>query len=294
MNGLFLLDKPEGITSFSAVARLRRLLGEKKAGHTGTLDPMATGVLPVLLGGATRFSDFLPSHEKAYEARLRLGITTDTLDITGRVLSRSEVSVSRAQVADALAPFRGKIEQVPPMVSAISQGGVRLYELARKGITVERPARAVEIFSLALLDLPEPDCYGIAVRCSAGTYIRSLIDDIGRRLGCGAVMTALRRCAAHGYPAARCVTLEALEQGIAAAQYLLPIDQALEAYHAVAVSAAQALRFCSGGALDMNRLPALPPCEEGALLRVYDPEKKFLGLGRIKAGQVWVARLLVG
>jgi len=284
MTSLLLLDKPSSITSFSAVARARRILGIKKAGHTGTLDPMATGVLPILLGGATRFSEFLPSHDKAYIAGFRLGVRTDTLDSTGTVLEERPASVTREEIERALAQFRGKIMQTPPMYSAKSQGGQRLYELARQGIEVEREARAVEIFVLDLLD--EASVY---VECSAGTYIRSLTDDLGRALGCGACMTSLRRTKANGYGIELCVTLEQLEQGCTTG--FIAIDEALSAYPAVQISPAQAVRFRNGGALDLARLQTQNPAE-GTLHRVYGNDQ-FLGLGRIQGEELAIARLLV-
>ena len=283
MNKLLLLDKPAGLTSFSAVARARRILGVKKAGHTGTLDPMATGVLPILLSGATRFSEFLPSHDKAYLAGFQLGIMTDTLDSTGTVLEERPVNVTREEIRAALAQFRGEILQVPPMYSAKSQGGVRLYALARQGIEVEREARAVEIFRLELMG----DCE-LYVECSAGTYIRSLIDDLGRVLGCGACMTSLRRVKANGYDIARCITLEELERQ--SADGFVALDEVLAAYKSVQVSAAQAIRFRNGGALDLARVQIKNPAE-GELYRVYD-EEKFLGLGRVQGGEMVIARLL--
>ena len=281
MTSLLLLDKPAGLTSFSAVSRTRRLLSIKKAGHTGTLDPMATGVLPILLGGATRFAEFLPCHDKAYLAGFRLGVRTDTLDITGTIIEEKPVHVTRSDVERALARFRGKIQQVPPMVSALKKDGVRLYELARQGVEIEREAREVEIYRLELVD--ETTLYA---ECSAGTYIRSLIDDLGRALGCGAAMTSLRRVKANGYGVERCVTLEQLEQGEAS---LIPIDEALSAYPVVTVTPAQAVRFRNGGALDTARL-TLP--RAGELYRVYG-EEVFLGLGKIKGEELAVARLLV-
>ncbi|MDR2686754.1 MAG: tRNA pseudouridine(55) synthase TruB [Oscillospiraceae bacterium] len=283
-SSLLLLDKPEGITSFSAVSRARRILGIKKAGHTGTLDPMATGVLPVLLGGATRFAEFLPGHDKAYLAGLRLGLRTDTLDITGGVLEERSANVTRGELEAALAGFRGKIMQTPPMYSAKSQGGKRLYELARQGIEVEREARAVEIYRLELLDGTS-----ICVECSAGTYIRSLIDGLGNALGCGACMASLRRTKANGYGLERCVTLGQLERGDRSG--LIPLDEALSAYPAVHVSPAQAVRFRNGGALDLARLQMQNPAE-GALHRVYG-EDVFMGLGKIKEDELAVARLLI-
>ncbi len=288
MPGLLLLDKSPGITSFTAVARVRRALGEKKAGHTGTLDPMATGVLPVLLGGATRFGDYLPTGEKEYVAGFRLGIATDTLDITGQVLAEMPVHAGPAEVEAGLAPFRGKIMQVPPMYSALSQGGVRLYELARQGKTVERQAREVDIFALELCAGEEVVLeheYRLRVRCSAGTYIRTLIDDLGRSLGCGAAMTSLRRTMANGFGIERCHTQEELEQRGGAC--VIPVDAVLTHYIAVTVTQLQARRFTNGGELDLARLPELPAAPEDALTRVYDPEGRFLGLGRVRGEQLW-------
>jgi len=297
MTGLLLLDKPEGMTSFSAVNRVRRIIrdssvpqpnGEKsalpglKAGHTGTLDPMATGVLPILLGGATRFAEFLPSHNKAYLAGFQLGLTTDTLDITGRVLEERPVAATREDILAALAPFRGNIMQIPPMVSALKKDGKRLYELARQGIEVAREARPIEIFSLELAD----DMH-IHVECSAGTYIRSLIDDLGQSLGCGATMTSLRRTKANGYAIEQCQTLEQLELQ----KTIISIDQALSTYPEVRVTPAQAVRFRNGGALDLIRLHVKDPLEL-QLYRVYH-EDIFLGLGRVQGDQLAIARLLV-
>jgi len=284
MTSLLLLDKPSGITSFSAVARARRILGIKKAGHTGTLDPMATGVLPILLGGATRFSEFLPSHDKAYLAGFRLGVRTDTLDITGTILEERPVNVTRDEIEAALTQFRGKIMQIPPMYSAKSRDGRRLYELARQGIEVEREARPVEVYRLELVDDAS-----IYVECSAGTYIRSLIDDAGRVLGCGACMASLRRTQANGCDISRCVTLEQLEQGSVAG--LIPLDEALSAYPAAHISPAQAVRFRNGGALDLARLQIQNPAE-ASLHRVYGNDE-FLGLGRVQGGELAIARLLV-
>jgi len=283
MTSLLLLDKPESITSFSAVARARRVLGIKKAGHTGTLDPMATGVLPILLGGATRFAEFLPSHDKAYIAGIQFGVVTDTLDITGTILEEKPVNVSRNEIEAALGQFRGNIQQVPPMYSAKSQGGQRLYDLARRGIEVEREAREVMIYRLELLE-----DLSLYVECSAGTYIRSLIDDLGRVLGCGACMSSLRRTKANGYRIDECVTLEELERG--GTHGFVSINKVLKAYPAVCVTPAQAVRFRNGGALDLARLKIQNPAG-GELHRVYN-EEFFLGLGRIQGGELAVARLL--
>lgn len=283
MTGIICLDKQEHMTSFSAVARARRITGEKKAGHAGTLDPMATGILPVLLGGATRFMEFLPVHDKGYRARIQLGMTTDTLDTTGTVLTRSGVRVSKAQVEQALAAFRGDILQVPPMYSALSKNGVRLYELARRGEEVERQARPVTIYRLELteFDGQTQECT-LNVLCSKGTYIRSLADDLGRMLGCGAVMSGLRRTYAVGFSLEDCVTLDALselaQQG-KLSQCMIPLERALAAYPSLSVTQAQAVRFANGGALDADRLRFAE--KRDGLFRVYSPDERFLGLGEL-------------
>lgn len=280
MNGFVVLDKKAGITSFQAASFVRRIFQEKKTGHTGTLDPMATGVLPVALGRAARFIDFLPQAEKAYIARLRFGVTTDTLDITGRVLSQRDCRVTADQVLAALPAFRGEIMQVPPMYSALSVGGQRLYALARKGFEVERQAREVTIHALELTEaLPDGE-YELFVRCSKGTYIRSLIADLGEALGPGAVMTALRRTEANGFTIENAFTEEALRADPAAA--LLPFDFPFAAYPAVSVTEKQSVRFANGGALSAGRLKtdlAAGRC------RVYSPAGVFLGLGEFGEGE---------
>lgn len=271
------------MTSFSTVARARRIVGEKKAGHAGTLDPMATGILPVLFGGATRFMEFLPVHDKGYRARIQLGMTTDTLDTTGTVLTRSGVRVSKAQVEQALAAFRGDILQVPPMYSALSKNGVRLYELARRGEEVERQARPVTIYRLELteFDGQTQECT-LNVLCSKGTYIRSLADDLGRMLGCGAVMSGLRRTYAAGFSLKDCVTLDTLSELVQQgklSQCMIPLERVLAAYPSLSVTQAQAVRFANGGALDADRLRFAE--KRDGLFRVYSPDERFLGLGEL-------------
>ena len=211
MNGFVVIDKPAGITSHDVVSRVRRILGTRKVGHTGTLDPFATGVLPVAVNDGTKAIPFLDEGSKTYEAQLRLGVTTDTLDMTGSVLSEADSSgLSREQLVSSLYGFTGAISQIPPMYSAIKQNGQPLYKLARQGVDVERKARDVQIYSLELLsfDLPHAD---IRVVCSRGTYIRSLADDIGRRLGCGAALQELRRTASGPFLIEDAVTLQTLE-----------------------------------------------------------------------------------
>ena len=277
MNGFVVLDKPAGVTSFKAAAPLRRLYNEKKAGHTGTLDPMATGVLPVALGKAARFIDYLPDAGKAYTARFRCGLTTDTLDITGTVLSERPARVTEDDVLAMLPRFRGEIAQVPPMYSALSVNGQRLYELARKGIEVERQARRVTVGTLELTGVFDEE-FEIAVSCSKGTYIRSLIADIGEALGCGAVMTALRRTRSNGFTIEEARTPEQVEALGEAA--VLPLDHPFACYAALSVTEAQANRFRNGGGLFTQRLKGEP--REGTY-RVYAPDGLFLGLGRVPA-----------
>lgn len=296
MTGIILIDKPEGMTSFVAAARVRRLTGVKKTGHTGTLDPMATGVLPVMLGGATRFCELLPSHDKAYIATLRLGTVTDTLDITGEVLETHEVTAKKSDFEAVLCRFVGTIEQVPPMYSAISQNGVRLYKLARQGIEVERESRTVTISQARLLDCDEENGeYTIEVECSSGTYIRSLVNDIGEMLGCGAVMTALRRTKANGFPIDECITLEELESLCKTGELesrVIPTEKALDAYRFVSVTAPQAQRFRNGGELNLDRIHLSEPVE-GELVGINTPEGEFLGMGEVAQGQMKIKRLLI-
>lgn len=296
MTGILLLDKPQEMTSFTAASRVRRITGAKKTGHTGTLDPMATGVLPVLLGGATRFCELLPSHDKAYIATLRLGQTTDTLDITGEVLSESEIDVSREDFEKVLGGFVGTTMQKPPMYSAKSQNGVRLYKLARQGIEVERESREVTISVAEIISCDESAGeYTIEVECSAGTYIRSLISDIGEKLGCGAVMTALRRTKANGFSIESCITLEELEKRAADGtldEVIIPIETALSSYREVAVTQPQATRFTNGGALSVDRLKVKLD-EQDELCRVISPQGEFLGIGEVSGEELKVKRLLV-
>ena len=294
VNGILCLDKPSDMTSFSCCAVVRRLLGVKKVGHAGTLDPQATGVLPILVGPATRALDFLPDHTKRYVATLRFGAVSDTLDVWGQVEETHKPLPSRAALEAALPAFRGDIFQVPPMVSALKKDGKRLYDLAREGIVVEREARPVTIHALELLSFDE--AAGTAVldcTCSKGTYIRTICDDLGHMLGCGAVMTALRRTVAIGLDESQALSLEKARElaatGELAAQ-VIPLDVALQEYAPLTVSEAQAVRFRNGGALALNRLKSAPV----GLTRVYAPDGTFLGLGRPDEFELQVARLFIG
>lgn len=276
MTGFINLYKPEGITSFLCVAKVRRIMGEKKAGHCGTLDPMAEGVLPIMLGGATRFLEFLPDSKKRYTAKMRLGLTTDTLDITGTVLSESKVTSTYEDVLLASEKYKGDIMQVPPMYSALNKDGVKLYKLARQGVEVEREPRPATISRLDIKEADKENEYILDIECSSGTYVRTLIDDIGRDLGCGAVMTELLRTMGAGFDISKTVTLEKLENAPDPSVFLISVEEALNAYPTLVVSDGQSHRFCNGGDLNLDRIKG---SKVNGLYRVYSPDKKFIGLG---------------
>ncbi len=284
MNGILLIDKPKDHTSFDVVAIVRGCLREKKTGHTGTLDPMATGVLPILLGSATKAQALLPDTDKEYEASFRLGLTTDTLDITGNILSKCEAHADAGQIEALLPHFRGDIMQLPPMYSAVSKNGVRLYELARKGIEAEREARPVHIGLLKLMSFDEEtQCGTLRISCSKGTYIRSLCDDIGKELGCGCVMTDLRRTRACGFDISEATPLceirrLAKEDPAALLELIRPVESIFSEYRAVSVSDGQAFRFKNGGSLTLDRIKAPAQLRDGELIRIRGRENAFLGL----------------
>lgn len=293
MTGIICVNKDSDITSFGVVAKVRGITRERKAGHTGTLDPMATGVLPIMLGGATRFLDYLPDSDKGYRASFLLGKTTDTLDITGEVTSESEVTVGVDDVVSVLDKFRGEIDQIPPMFSAKSIDGVRLYDLARQGVEVEREACRVNIKELELVE--HSGCeYTIDVLCSKGTYIRSLIDDIGRELGCGAVMTSLCRTRAMGFSLDDSVTLADLQamrdNDEDFSTVLLSVEDMFKSYPRVIVSPKQAVRFSNGGALDIERVKKAPQVNK--ICTVYSADNVFLGLGENDGASLNIVRLL--
>ncbi len=296
MNGVIVIDKPAGFTSFDVIAVARRLTGQRKMGHTGTLDPNATGVLPVLLGTAAKAQDLILNSDKAYTARFRLGLTTDTLDIWGQVKSQKESSVSRESIETLLPRFTGEIEQVPPMFSAVHKNGQRLYDLARKGIEVEREPRRVTVYSLSLTAFDEAEqCGTLEIKCSKGTYVRTVIDDLGAALGCGAVMTALRRISACGYTIEDCVTLDELKnlcESGEAERFIRPTESLFQSLDSVKVSEAQAKRFKNGAPLDIARTAlrnrSLP---DGMVIRVKDPSNGFLGLGTVSNGEIKIYKL---
>ena len=284
MNGVLLIDKPKEFTSFDVIAVVRGLTGQRKAGHTGTLDPNATGVLPVLLGSATKAQDLIPNHDKKYIADFQLGITTDTLDIWGKELTKTESDITEEQITSALDDFRGEIWQLPPMFSAVQKNGQRLYDLARKGIEVEREKRKVTVYSLTLLEFDrKTQCGKLEVFCSKGTYVRTITDDMGAKLGVGAVMTGLRRVEACGFSIDDCVTLDKLkelkEQG-ELSRALRSVEGLFSDYPALYISPMQAKRFSNGGALDISRTALREKApEDKQIFRVCENTAGFLGLG---------------
>lgn len=299
MTGVLIIDKPTDYTSFDVVAVCRRLCHERKIGHTGTLDPMATGVLPLLLGKATRAVSLLEDTDKTYEAGFRLGLATDTEDVTGKVLETNESPVSRAVLEKALPQFRGEIMQVPPMYSAVSKDGKRLYELARKGLEVEREARPVTIFQLELTEYDETAREGkLTVSCSKGTYIRTLIVDLAKAAGSLGVMTSLRRTRACGFTLEDAVTLDSARELAEAGSLescLRPVESLFAHLPEAVVSGPQAVRFQNGGQLDLGRIAAFHGTapQDGAAIRVKSPEGVFLGLGRVELekGQLAIWKL---
>lgn len=280
MNGILCMNKPQDFTSFDVIGKLRGILHMKRLGHTGTLDPMATGVLPILVGTATKACDILPNQDKTYQATVVFGKATDTLDIWGKPLQNyPEQHVTEAALRAVLPEFLGDITQLPPMYSAVSVNGKRLYELARKGETVERPTRTVHIDAITLDAFDETQQTAtLTVSCGKGTYIRTLLSDMGQRLGGDAVMTALTRTAACGYPLQDCLTFEQVAAAMADGtleEHLLPTDSLFASYPKLRLNAAQERMFCNGVKLDLNRLRNLQPDQD--IYTVYGATGTFLG-----------------
>ena len=275
MNGIVIIDKPAGWTSQDVTARLRRVFGTRRIGHGGTLDPMATGVLPVFVGRATRGVEFFEHAEKTYETELLLGVATDTEDTTGTVLFRREVSVTPGQLAAVLERFRGEIMQIPPMYSALKVHGQKLCDLARKGRQVERQPRPVTIHELTLLSR-EGDTLRLRVRCSKGTYIRTLCADIGEALGCGGCMQALRRTQAGEYTIAEAVPLQQLLEAAEPETYLRDVDTMFRGYPGVKLTVNQEKRCRNGNAFSVS----LP----GGTYRAYSQSGEFLMLAKVEDG----------
>lgn len=282
MNGIIVVNKPQNFTSFDVVAVLRGCFKTKKIGHGGTLDPMATGVLPVFVGGATKAVSVMPDSDKSYRAGFRLGITSDTLDIWGALSEQKAVNISRREISDVLENFRGNISQIPPMYSALKVNGQKLCDLARKGIEVERKARPVTISLLELLEFDGRDGV-IDVDCSSGTYIRALVDDIGKALGAGAVMTGLQRTRACGFAISESYPLEELKAKSRddLERLLKPVDSVFSSYPEIRLDEEQIRLYLNGVRLDSARLHG--DFGEG-VYRVYGGE--FIGLARIENGEL--------
>jgi len=299
VHGIILLDKPSGITSNDALQQVKRIYNAAKAGHTGALDPLATGMLPICFGEATKFSQFLLDADKRYRVTARLGVRTDTSDSEGSVVSVRPVSVTESQLSLALDKFRGDILQVPSMFSALKHQGRPLYEYAREGIEIEREARPISIYSLELLEFTD-DAVSLEVHCSKGTYIRSLIDDLGELLGCGAHVIQLRRTQVAKYPNDKMLSLEKLneildecrEQGIPPREkldyYLLPMDSAVSNLPEVNMSSILAAYVTQGQAVMVPHA-----LTEGFVRMTVGPEAEFIGVGEIdEDGKVAPRRLV--
>jgi tRNA pseudouridine55 synthase len=295
VHGIVVLDKALGGSSNHALQQVKRLFDANKAGHTGALDPLATGVLPLCLGEATKVSQFLLDSDKAYRARIKLGVRTDTADSEGEVIATADAgTVTEAQIKSALTQFEGDIEQVPPMYSALKRDGQPLYKLAREGKTVEREPRAITVYSIELTDFdPQSQELEIEVDCSKGTYIRTIADDLGQIIGCGAHIIALRRLKAGAFTLADSQSLEELEAAKQADGFtaidamLMPMDKAIDTLPAVHLPAYTAQFLKQGQAVQVNKPPA------DGLLRLYEDEE-FIGIGIIDDdGKVAPKRLIV-
>jgi len=279
-NGIIVIDKPQDWTSMDVCAKLRGLFHEKRIGHAGTLDPMATGVLPVFVGRATRAVEFASEGDKEYLAGLRLGTVTDTQDTSGRVLEEHTVSVTREELEAALAPFRGEIQQLPPMYSAIKVNGKKLYELARKGREVERKPRAITIHSLVVEGQESATDFLIRVRCSKGTYVRTLCHDIGQALGCGGTMYSLRRTMAAGFTLEDALPLEQVLQAEDPASLLLGVDAYFAGRPVLILKPAAEKKVRNGMTL------VLPDAPSAGEYRVYSEAGEFLALSRVSQGKL--------
>ena len=281
MNGIVIVDKPQGWTSQDVTARLRRVFNTRRIGHGGTLDPMATGVLPVFVGRATRGVEFFEHAEKVYETVLRPGITTDTEDITGTVLTQTDATITADMVEAVLPQFRGEILQVPPMYSALKINGQKLCDLARKGREVERQPRPITIHELTLLGVDE-EGIRLWVRCSKGTYIRTLCKDIGAALGCGGCMASLRRVQAGEYTITESVPLEVLLETAEPEKYLRPVDSMFRNLPGVTLSPKQEIRCRNGNSFSISM--------EDGTYRAYGQNGEFLMLAKVEAGVMYTVK----
>ena len=281
-NGVLIVNKPEGITSHDVVGKIRKLYGTRKVGHTGTLDPLATGVLVILLGRAAKAAEYLVADRKTYRARLMLGLTTDTEDITGKVLTECENIPSSEEVMSACGKFLGKIKQIPPMYSALKIDGKKLYDLAREGIEVERKARDIEVFQLVCTPTDKENEYDLLVECSSGTYIRTLCADIGARLSCGGVMSALHRVVAGGFDIENSHTLEEIEALTMDERYklLAPTESLFDELPAVKLPVFYE-KLCRSGC-EIYQAKIKTSLEVGTRVRLYSASGEFFALGEVR------------
>lgn len=279
MNGILCVNKPEGFTSFDVVAKLRGILQMKRLGHGGTLDPMATGVLPVFVGTATKACDIMPDSSKSYRAGFALGKTTDTQDITGKLLSQSEMAVTEEAVSGVIPEFTGKISQLPPMYSAVQVNGKRLYDLARQGIEVERAPREIFVDKLILESYDAEKRQGsLFISCSKGTYIRTIINDIGEKLGCGGIMTSLVRLSSGGFTLDDCYTFEEIQQARdedRLSGLILPVERVFTKLPKLRLGEAQTRMYKNGVKLDLSRIHRLR--DDADLYTVYGYNGEFIG-----------------
>ena len=291
MDGIINVNKPLGITSHDVVYRLRRLLGIKKIGHTGTLDPEASGVLPMCIGRGTKLSELLMASDKQYLAQMTLGVVTDTQDASGEVLRRSEVNVTKEEICEKVESFIGDIMQIPPMYSAIKIDGKKLYELAREGKTVEREPRKVTINSIEIkkIDL-ENNTVEMLVDCSKGTYIRTLCNDIGESLGCGGHMSALERCKTGRFTIEEAYTLEQIEEMIENndTSFLIPVAEALPEYRKIVLAEKNAQKVRNGIKITVEGLT------DGERYRVFDEKDSFLAIAEQNQGRFEIIRTFYG
>ncbi len=280
MNGIILVDKPQDWTSHDVVAKLRGVLHERRIGHSGTLDPLATGLLVVFVGRATRAVEFAEADSKEYLAGLRLGVSTDTQDITGNIASKCDALPNEAAVREAIGRFIGNIEQMPPMYSAIKIGGKKLYELARRGVSVERTPRKITVSSIDIVGKDDTD-YILNISCSKGTYVRTLCNDIGDVLGCGACMSSLRRTRAGAFSVAAAHSLDDIETAAREdrlSDIILPVDTLFASFPKIIVSKSAAKRLKNGNIIKIS-------AEDGDY-RVYSDSEEFLLLGRVESGKL--------
>lgn len=284
VNGIIIVDKPKGFTSFDIVAKLRKKLSQRKIGHMGTLDPMATGVLPILLGDTAKFQIFINNNNKSYKAKIKFGITTNTLDITGQVLSTQRVDITKQDLKKVLYKFLGEIHQIPPMFSAIKKCGVKLYDLARKGVLVDREKRKIFIKDIKIINFDSENGEAeILVDCSKGTYIRTLCDDIGRALGCGAALSELHRTSSNGFDEKDSIALmEIIDMSLEDVfkKCVLPTERLFETFPTAYITPNQSIRFRNGGALMTERVKFDDIPQNDVIYKVRCNEE-FIGLGKI-------------